>query len=410
MKKRIALMLSAIFLALTSCETEQTEIKPAESAQPEIKEEHMSREYHDDWKSIEPSGKHSVDIMFINVGKADSIVLNIDGGFYMIDTGTSESVPYTLAAMESFGVTELDGVFITHPDRDHVGGYTAIRSEYEVGTVYSSAICGDMYVIEGAAVNDTHVKLEPGEVVELADGVYFEVLGPYEYNSEDDNNNSLVMRLRVNGVSVLFAGDMKEEEEASLLSAGVLTECDVLKVGHHGRKDATSEEFLDAVQPKYAVISTSVKEADNTANRKVLVRLKHCGCEDVYVTEDYDLALVLNISEEGEIKFDNLETSHDGEKIKISAVSKKEQTVVLENNNSYDVDLSGWYLTSDRGGEILRLPDGTTIKSGKTLKISCKGGDGDVIWNESSVWHKSKDDKASIIDCYGNLIDEKYSE
>ncbi len=399
-----------MLLALTSCETEQTEINPDEPIQSEIKEEHMSREYHDDWKNIEPSGEHSVEIMFVNVGKADSIVLDIDGSFYMIDTGTSESVPYTLAAMESFGVTELEGVFITHPDRDHVGGYTAVRSEYEVGAVYSSAICGDMYVIEGAAVNDTHVKLEPGETVELADGVYFEVLAPYEYNAEDDNNNSLVMRLQVNGVSVLFAGDMKKEEEQSLLSADVLSECDILKVGHHGRKDATSEEFLSVVKPKYAVISTSVDEADNTAHRKVLDRLNDCGCNNVYITEDYDLALVLSISENGEIKFGNLETSRDGEMIKIDSVSKDEQTVVLENKNSYDVDLSGWYLTSDRGGEILRLPDKTTIKAGETIKISCKGGDGDVIWNESSVWHKSKDDKASLIDCYGNLIDEKYSE
>ena len=67
----------------------------------------------DDWRNITPSGEHDVSVLFVNVGKADSIIVDIDGSYYMIDTGTSESVPYTFAALEALGVDKLSGVFMS---------------------------------------------------------------------------------------------------------------------------------------------------------------------------------------------------------------------------------------------------------------------------------------------------------
>ena len=409
MRRIKAFFAAIIALSFVSCandiETKETETETT----AEVSSEHQNKVMKDDWRNITPSGEHDVSVLFVNVGKADSIIVDIDGSFYMIDTGTSESVPYTFAALEALGVDKLSGVFITHPDRDHVGGYSYIRDKYEVECVYSSSICGDMYVIEGAAVKDTLVKLDPGEVVSAGDGVYFEVLGPIKYNADDDNNNSLVLRLRVNGVTVLFAGDMKKEEEKSLLNAGIDFKCDVLKVGHHGRKDATSEKFIESAQPEYAVISTSTEEEERSANENVIEALEKNNCE-VYITEDYDLGIMMKIEEDGRIIFDNFKTAASAEKIKIDSVSKSTQILMLKNKAGYDVDLSGWYVTSSRGGEVFCFPKGTVIKVGETLTLACKGSDGDIIWNETNVWHDSKDDTASLIDNYGNLVDTKESK
>ena len=83
---------------------------------------------------------------------------------------------------------------------------------------------------------------------------------------------------------------------------------------------------------------------------------------------------------------------------------------MLKNKAGYDVDLSGWYVTSSRGGEVFCFSKGTVIKAGETLTLACKGSDGDIIWNETNVWHDSKDDTASLIDNYGNLVDTKESK
>ncbi len=406
----IGLLLIAATFALVSCSSntaKETDTKAETTIQP--KDEHSDKEISDDWRNITVGGEHDVRVMFVNVGKADSIIVEVDGLYYMIDTGTRESVPYTVAALEAFGVERIENVFITHPDQDHVGGYTAIRELYEVGKVYSSSICGDMYVIEGAAVRDEHIKLDPGQVVELSDGVYFEVLSPIKYNSDDDNNNSLVLRLQVNGVTTIFAGDMKKEEETELINTNFGLKCDILKIGHHGRKDATSAEFVAKAQPDYAVISTSTDEEDRSAHEKVITRLENIGCE-VLITENYDLGIMLTIGRDGKIEFENVTTAKDSADIRLDKVSKEKQTAVLVNKSGENVDLSGWYLTSSRGGEIFRFPDGTIIKSGAELTVSCKGGDGDVVWNEAYVWHDSKDDKASLIDCFGNFVDEKDSK
>lgn len=412
--KYISIIIALMFsLLLFSCSGETQE--NAESASTdtdviaEVKSEHQDKTVKDDWKSIQTYGEHDVSILFVNVGKADSIIIDIDGNYYMIDTGTSESIPYTLAALDSLGVECLEGVFLTHPDRDHIGGYTYIHEAYEIKHAYSSSICGDMYVLERAAVDDNLVKLDPGEVVEAAEGVYFEVLGPIKYNSTDDNNNSLVLRLTVNGVTILFAGDMKDDEEKTLLKSEMGVKCDILKIGHHGRKDATSEEFIEAAQPSYAVISTSTDEEERSANKKVLELLENNNCE-VLVTEDYDLGILLTIERDGNIKFENYKTESAGADIRIKSVSKDSQTVVLKNKDDYDVDISGWFITSDRGGEVYCFPEGTVIKKGELLTLACKGYDGDIIWNETNVWHESKDDTAYLIDKYGNLIDRMLSE
>ncbi len=404
----IALTL-AIFLFSCSADEIDESVSTNADVGSEIKDEHTDKALKDDWKNIQTFGEHDVGILFVNVGKADSIILSIDGSFYMIDTGTSESVPYTLAALDSLGVDSLEGVFLTHPDRDHIGGYTYIRDAYEIKHVYSSSICGDMYVLERTTINDTLIKLDPGEVIEAADGVFFEVLGPIKYNSAEDNNNSLVLRLTVNGVTVLFAGDMKDDEETTLLNSEMGMKCDILKVGHHGRKDATSEEFIKAAQPNYAVISTSTDEEERSANKKVLELLEQNNCE-YFITEDYDLGILLTIEKDGKVVFENYTAESAAGKVKIKSVSKEQQTVTLKNKDDCDVDISGWYITSDRGGEVYCFPEGTVIKKGEQLTLSCKGYDGDIIWNETNVWHESKDDTAYLIDSHGNLIDSKLSE
>lgn len=420
-QKILALLLSLnVLLSFSSCSAETDKesgahdntAKSTEESSDEASETAES-EISGEYRSIEVNGEHDFFVYFTNVGKADSIILYIDGLFYMIDTGTSESVPYTLASLDALGVEKIEGVFFTHPDRDHVGGYRYIADEYEIGGLYAPSYCMDMYVFDGITYGKDLVKLSPGEVVPLSDGVYFEVFAPLELNEKDDNDNSLVLRLRINSRTLLFCGDMKTDEEATLLESEFkhLLSSDILKVAYHGRASSTSEEFAAAVSPEYAVISTSRDEESDTADKSVINRLERSGAE-VFVTEDFSLGLRLDIGKDGSITASDAEPLGEEKKIKLESVSKDSQTVVLYNKTPEAVDISGWYVVSDRGGEVFRFPDGSVIDAGEKFVLACRDydGDADCVWDEDSVWHKTKSDRASLIDSFGRLIDTKKSK
>lgn len=94
MRRIKAFFAAIIALSFVSCandiETEETQTETT----AEVSSEHQNKVMKDDWRNITPSSEHDVSVLFVNVGKADSIIVDIDGSYYMIDTGTSESVPY----------------------------------------------------------------------------------------------------------------------------------------------------------------------------------------------------------------------------------------------------------------------------------------------------------------------------
>lgn len=244
-----------------------------------------------------------VRILFINVGKADAALLSAGDRHYLIDTGTKDSAEDLLAALETVNVEALDGVFLTHTHSDHIGGMETLAENIPIATLYHA----DITELTKKGVNKferfseeldiPHEELTAGDVLTLAEGVTAEVLGPLEPNEEDDNDQSLVLRVSANGRRVLFTGDMQFAEERSLMSAGVDLAADVLKVGNHGNPDATLESFAEAVSPSVAVISTDTAEDEDSANRRVLDALG--GDTAVFITEDASLGILVTIASDG---------------------------------------------------------------------------------------------------------------
>jgi competence protein ComEC len=109
---------------------------------------------------------------------------------------------------------------------------------------------------------------------------------PAQYASRDLNNASVVCRLEYGSVSFLFTGDLEQEGEEELLTAGVPLESDVLKVGHHGGKTATTKRFLDAVKPSVAIVSADYPPLRGAPNRGVLQRLYASGIQVLWTGRD----------------------------------------------------------------------------------------------------------------------------
>ena len=411
------LIVTALILCLVGCTATKTpEVPDTESAAETVvpgeglygKED---REILDLYQTITPMGEHEAKILFLSAGKADSFLIEIDGVTCLIDTGISASPAKLIPAMEQMGTEKIDHLILTHTHNDHIGGYEYLSRVFEIGTVHTSSISMNLGLLDNLTEGKEHLYHDPGDVILLTDGVWLEVLGPIEYNSADDNDNSLVLRLNVNGVVTVFAADMKYAEETSLMDHGMFGDCDILKVGHHGCDDTASAQFLALAKPEYAVISTDREIEKNTAHENVITRLKNAGAE-VFITDEYGLGLLCEISPAGEITWTELDPVGEPVKVKIETVSKTDQLLTLKNKSGRDADLSGWLVYSDRGHEYFVFPEGTVLPAGGVVTVGCRDYDGipDYEWTIGEAWHKSKKDKAFLYDSFGNLIDDKKSE
>ena len=352
---------------------------------------------------------HDFSVMFINVGRADATLIQVDGLSYLIDTGEKSSVPALYAALEIMDVQKLKAVFLTHTHGDHIGGMEALADRYEIGTLYSAMISEDKKdgtnkIKElAAALSTPHIQLAAGDKVELTPEIGFDVLGPLEYNNDDDNDNSLVLKLSINGKTFLFTGDMQFAEETTLLKADVDLSADVLKVGNHGNPDATSQEFAAAVSPEFAVIPTDTSVDEDSANERVVSALK--GAE-VFVTQDYPYGILLTVDAGGKIDVSDPRPEGNNAKIQILELDKNAQTITLINNGEA-ADISGYFIFSENGSEVYVFPDGTYMQAGETISVACKGGQGDLIWDEKKVWKTKKEDTAVLYDRFGNELSRK---
>ena len=212
----------------------------------------------------QPSGVVSTPVQeqlwvhFIDVGQADSILLECDGKFALIDGGNAADGQAVAAYLAMEGVSKLDLVVATHPHEDHIGGLADVIEQIPVDTVWSSSIPSQTNVVRNflKSVSKRGLEIEQpavGQVFTLGTST-ITVLGPVkEY--DDVNNLSLVLMVQHGNNRFLLTGDMEREAENDLVESGADLKADLLKVGHHGSESSTGYIFLREVMPKYSVIS-----------------------------------------------------------------------------------------------------------------------------------------------------------
>lgn len=228
----------------------------------------------------------------IDVGKADAILLESPDANVLVDCGTAEAAEDVLRYLAARGIDRLDAVWISHPDDDHCGGLPAVLQTVPADAVVESPV-GES--ISGMTALPQAVPLRRAAVGEryAYGAMTFEVLGPLQDYAES-NNDSTVFRLQYDGFTMLFCGDMEAQAERDLLEGGAALRADVLKVAHHGSDTSTSAALLEAVQPRYAVISSG-EDRSMLPRNAVLQRLHTAGAE-IFRT-DTDGAVVFSAAD-----------------------------------------------------------------------------------------------------------------
>ena len=210
-------------------------------------------------------------VVFFEIGKADAFLIYNSGATILIDTGEAESAEDILKYMDKKELDKIDYLFITHFDKDHVGGASRIMENVDVKQVYTSNYpkSSGEYDNFKSAINKKDVPaavLREGKTFEIA-GIKIEVNAPLQdaYDEDPSNNSSLIIRISYGEKSFLFMGDAMGERIKEYIGTD-LKECTVIKMPHHGEYLPGLDDLLKKTQPKYAVITSSKdqKEAEET--------------------------------------------------------------------------------------------------------------------------------------------------
>ena len=247
-----------------------------------------------------PVAEGNLNIHIIDVGQADCILLMSEKGNMLIDTGDLDD-DYTnkiLKYLKAQGVSEIEYLVLTHPDADHIGGAPEVINEFKVKNCILPDFAKDTNIYE-----NTLTALEENEVnvIEGKSGYSFEfgdslcnVLAPVE-KASDANNASVVIKLTHGENTFLLTGDAEIESEELMLgkySASDL-DCDFLKSGHHGSSTSSSQPFLDAVTPKYAVMSCGEGNKYGHPHKETVERYERMGIE-YYRTDVHGTVVVIS--------------------------------------------------------------------------------------------------------------------
>lgn len=196
-------------------------------------------------------------VHFLDVGQADcQIILLPDCRVMMIDAGNNDDDVLICDYLDSLGIEKIDYLIATHPHEDHIGAMDTVINNYDIDKVYMPDAEADTAsyrdVVKALSRKGIIPTLtEAGDVIYADDVWSAEALAPVYYY-EDLNNMSIVLRLTYKNASFLFTGDCEEESEMDITGN---VSADVLSVGHHGSSTSTCDDFLERVDPMYAVIS-----------------------------------------------------------------------------------------------------------------------------------------------------------
>ena len=231
-------------------------------------------------------------VYFIDVGQGDSaLIVTKNNKSVLIDTGGKVGSNYSLMKsnvipfFKSIGIRKLDYLFITHGDYDHAGYGIDLVNNFNVKNRFTNK--GKYNSLEKKlnikSFNNSYIKIDNVEIYSLNSKLY-----------NNENSDSLVLLVIIDNYKLLFMGDASINTEKDIMNNYDIGDVFILKVGHHGSKTSSSEEFINSVNPKYSIISVGKNNKFGHPNKEVLDNLSN---SKIYRT-DIDGSIMFKIKKD----------------------------------------------------------------------------------------------------------------
>jgi beta-lactamase superfamily II metal-dependent hydrolase len=239
---------------------------------------------------IPVTGGNSTDnlsVYFIDVGQGDCILIDHGETEVLIDGG--DRSPGVVDALAPYVDGNIDIMVATHVHADHIGGLIDVLREYEVGEIWHSgetaaSVTYNNFTALVEAENATVCIGRVGDVISAGD-LSFLVVSPVD-DAGSTNNDSLVLLLTYGTVDFLFTGDAEIEAEEAMLASSVidLIDIDILKVGHHASRTASSPAFIDVIKPEVCIYMAKTGNTYGHPHEETITTLTAAGAS-IYGTD-----------------------------------------------------------------------------------------------------------------------------
>ncbi|MFA6253445.1 MAG: MBL fold metallo-hydrolase [Patescibacteria group bacterium] len=221
---------------------------------------------------------------FLDVGQGDAELFRTQlGQNILVDGGADNMLLPMLGQCLPWWDRKIDYIFISHYHDDHYAGLVDLLEKYQVKNIITTAEKPSTALYSAWLLSLQRHGLkeqtaETGQKYDFGQGITLEILKSNDVVSKNINDDSLVLRISDGQVDYLLVGDLPAEQEQVLLQSGVNIDSEILKVGHHGSKYSSSQDFLSAVKPELCVIEVGVDNKFGHPHQEAIDRLQKNNC------------------------------------------------------------------------------------------------------------------------------------
>ena len=231
--------------------------------------------------AVSAQAEGAFELHVLDVGQGQGILIDSDGHYMLLDGGGRESSSFVVSYLREHGVETLEYAAVSHFDEDHMSGVIGALNVFPCDTLLLPAYQGEGDLFRSLSVAALSSGCEisrpsAGYSFELGDAL-IETVGPVRENYSLENDRSLGFRIKYGNCSFLICGDSEAESEWDMAHSEIDISSDLLLVSHHGSSTSSTDVFLDAVAPTYAIISCGSNNSYGHPATETMNRLKSRG-------------------------------------------------------------------------------------------------------------------------------------